>query len=112
MNDIFRDTLIATADVVPGRFVKATGASGATVDPYGISLFGAVSGRPVDVVTLGLADVEFATGQTPVVGDLVKSDADGKAVVDNTLGKLLVKRVSTSTVEVLIRWKIRRNKEK
>ncbi|MBN2544577.1 MAG: DUF2190 family protein [Spirochaetes bacterium] len=103
MQDIFRDTLIATADVSANRFVKATGASGATVNPYGVSLFGALSGKPCDVVALGLAEVEIASGQTPVVGDLVASDADGKAIVDNTTGKILVKKVLTSTVEVLIR---------
>jgi hypothetical protein len=103
MQDIFRDTVIAAADTAENLFVGIGGALAASVDPYGVTMFGAEIGAPMDVVVLGLAEVKFASGQTPVVGDYVKSDATGFAVVDNTNGKIKVKSVGTSMVEVLMR---------
>lgn len=104
MIDIFKDTLICgAADIPANRFVLATGLVGASVNPYGITSLGGKATYPMDVVAVGLEEVTFADGETPAVGDRVASDADGKAIVDNTTGKFLVKKVTSSTVEVLMR---------
>lgn len=101
--DVFKDTIIAGADISPNRFVLATGLAGASVNPAGVTSLGGEEGDPIDLMIIGVADVDIADGETPVAGDLVASDADGKAVVNNTTGKILVKSVSTNTIEVWLK---------
>jgi len=99
---VLTDSVIAVSDIAPNRFVDVDGDLGGN---YGVTLYGGDANRPMDVVVLGIAEVEVASGQTIQAGDLVKSDTEGKAVKDNTNGIYLARTGGTAgeLIEVLIR---------
>lgn len=101
---VLTDTVIAAADIAANRFVGVDGTVGIGKE-YGITLYGGDQNRPMDVIVLGIAEVEVAAGQTVVPGDLVKANANGQAVKDNGNGKFLVKTGAAGgeLAEILIR---------
>lgn len=101
--DILTDTVVAKQETPKNRFVKIDGSMGATTTPFGVTRYGGETNENIDVMAVGIAQVEVATGVTVVVGDFVASDIDGKAVVDNTNGKFLAKTGGTKLIEVLLR---------
>jgi len=99
---VLTDSVIAASDIAPNRFVGVNGDLGGN---YGVTLYGGEANRPIDVVVLGIAEVEVASEETIQAGDLVKSDTEGKAVKDNTSGIYLARTGGTAgeLIEVLIR---------
>ncbi|MEM4625652.1 MAG: DUF2190 family protein [Candidatus Pacearchaeota archaeon] len=101
---VLTDTVIAADNIPPKRFVGLDGTVG-TGKEYGVTLYGGDKDRPMDVIVIGIAEVEVANGQSVVPGDLVKANASGQAVKDNNNGKYVVKTgaVGGGFAEILIR---------
>lgn len=92
MNPLLTKTYTADGDVAQHRIVKtsAAGKVAQAADPedalYGVSdELGADDGERVDVVVVGIADVEY--GGAVAAGDLLTSDANGKAVEAGAAGE-------------------------
>lgn len=90
--NIFRDTVIAAGTIAENLFVGTDGAVGGD---YGVTEYGGESGKPMDVLVSGVAEVKLAAGQTVAAGDYVKPDGSGKAVKDNANGRFRVKKGGT-----------------
>ncbi len=71
-------TLTAAAAITKRRFVSAAGQHEANKNAVGVALFDTDSGDPVTLQASGIAVVE--AGGAITAGDLVASDANGKAV--------------------------------
>ncbi len=98
--DVWRDTIIASEDIPPQRFVGIDGSLGGD---YGVTQFGASTGEEMEVLVLGAMEIPLATGQTFVEGDLISPDAQGLAVVDNATGRFKAKPNSPTTVIVVLK---------
>lgn len=102
--DIFRDTVICGKDEVsPNRFAGVDGTVGATKD-YGVTIFGGMPNKAMEVIVLGIASVEVANGETIKPGDRVSPDLNGKAIADAD-GKFLAKTggIAGNIIDVLLR---------
>ena len=96
-NEILIKTMTAEAAVESNRIVKhgaadtgAIQATAASSKMFGVSnQYGAAaSGDDLDVVVSGIAEVEL--GGTVAAGDLLTSDAVGKAIATTTAGNRIV----------------------
>lgn len=75
--DLGNITLVATEAITKDRFVDYAGAHTADGKVAGVALFDTASGSPITVQHKGIAVVTSAGSVS--AGDLVKSDANGKA---------------------------------
>lgn len=100
--DVLVDSIVCNeAEIQPNRFVSATGSIGGN---YGVTRFGGKQKQIIDVIVLGIAEVEVASGQTIVAGDMVKPDTEGRAVkVGEGESGFVVKNINGNLAEVLIR---------
>lgn len=94
-NEGLTKTLIAGAIVAARRIVKpgATDTqviqgAAATDKLVGVSDLGGASGEPMDVILDGIALVEY--GGTVAIGDLLTSDATGRAIATTTASNRIV----------------------
>ncbi len=101
--DIFVDTVVCKiAEISPKRFVGIDGTTGANKE-YGVTRKGGKEKEAIDVVVVGIAEVEIKTGTTVVAGDKARASDDGYLIVDNTNGVYPIKNVSGNIAEVVLR---------
>ena len=82
---------LASAAIAAHRIVTAGGAQAAAAAAKSIGVSGSravASGETVEVAVAGIAPVEY--GGNVALGDLLTSDANGKAVVTATAGHRIV----------------------
>jgi len=98
--DIWKRTAIAQTSIPANRFVdplgRLGGISGVVINPC-------EKGRMTSVITIGEADVEIASGQTIIAGDLVKSNTQGRAIKSTDNTGVFALSVENNLVKVLVR---------
>lgn len=97
---IWTRTTTAQQNTLDKRFVDPHGRFGGY---QGVSLKPAQEGTLLSVLTLGEAEVELASGQNLVAGDLVKGDNQGLAVKSTDGIGACVLEVKNNTVYVIVR---------
>ncbi len=101
--DIFVDSVVCNSSTIPSkRFVGIDGTTGIGKQ-YGVTRFGAYKDEIMDVIVVGIAEVEVKDGVSVQRGDKAIAAADGYLTIDNTNGIFIVKNVNGNIAEVVLR---------